>query len=147
MKRSARRDERGPDTKSGPSVRPGTPRPEGPGTDLPVSHPAYLLALLVTAACIVVSVSFRLVDPDLWQHLAVGRALWSEHAIPRANLWTWPTYGTPQVLPSWGFRALLWPCWVLAGMPGMFAWRWIATLAAFGLAWVTARRARAASSA
>jgi hypothetical protein len=140
MKRSARRDERGLDRTSGPSVPPGPPRLEGTATtDTPASHPAYLLALLVAAVCIGVSVSFRLVDPDLWQHLAVGRAMWSEHAIPRVNLWTWPTYGAPQVLPSWGFRALLWPCWALAGMPGLFAWRWIATLAALGLAWSTAR--------
>jgi hypothetical protein len=99
-----------------------------------------LAAAAVTALCLLVSVSFRIDDPDLWQHLAVGRALWAGHAIPRSNVWTWPTYGDPYVLPSWGFRALLWPVWAAAGERGLFAWRWITTLAAFGLLLAAARR-------
>ncbi|HEY6867335.1 MAG TPA: hypothetical protein VI792_08765, partial [Candidatus Eisenbacteria bacterium] len=103
-------------------------------------HPALLAAALATAFLVVLAVTFRLVDTDFWEHLAVGRAMWATHAIPRVNLWTWPTYGQPLVLPSWGFRALLWPCYALGGVGGLFVWRWLTTLAAFAIAWAAARR-------
>ncbi|HEY6867621.1 MAG TPA: hypothetical protein VI792_10200 [Candidatus Eisenbacteria bacterium] len=103
-------------------------------------HPAEIAAVVVAALCLVVSVSFPIDDPDLWQHLLVGKAIWAHHAIPALNLWTWPTWGARQVLPSWGFRALLWPVWQAGGLWGLFAWRWLTTLAAFALLWAAARR-------
>src|SRR5215813_7413653 len=106
----------------------------------PPTHPLVLAVAAVAAVCLVVSVSFRIDDPDLWQHLTVGRAIWELHAVPQRQVWCWPTYGEPQVLPSWGFRALLWPFWTLGGTLGLFVWRWLTTLAAFGLAWAAARR-------
>ncbi|TMQ72501.1 MAG: hypothetical protein E6K80_02650 [Candidatus Eisenbacteria bacterium] len=45
-----------------------------------------------------------------------------------------------EVLPSWLFRALLWPFWSIGGVTGLFVWRWATTLLAFGLAWLIARR-------
>jgi len=115
-------------------------RAPSPAPELPLSHPAMLVAGLATALLLALAVTFPLVDTDFWQHLAVGRAIWSTHSIPMTNVWTWPTWGEPQVLPSWGFRALLWPFWALGGVTGLFAWRWLTTLAAFGIAWATARR-------
>jgi hypothetical protein len=94
----------------------------------------------VAAACVIVSVSFRLIDTDFWQHLLVGKATWQLHAFPTRQLWTWPLYGTPDVNASWGFRALIWPIWSAAGIAGLTAWRWITTLLAFGLLWAAARR-------
>src|SRR5439155_20067859 len=41
---------------------------------------------------------------------------------------------------AWLFRALIWKVWALGGVTGLFAWRWITTLAAFGLMWAAARR-------
>jgi hypothetical protein len=96
---------------------------------------------VAAAACsIVLSVSYVLYDKDVWQHLAVGRAIWTLHAVPVRQIWIWPTYGTPEVTPSWLFRALLWPVWQAGGVTALFAWRWVKTLAAFGLAWAAARR-------
>src|SRR5262249_44704272 len=77
---------------------------------------------------------------DFWQHLAVGRSLWASHAIPHTQVWTWPTWGTPDVLPSWLFRALLWPFWQAGGLVGLFAWRWLTTLTAFAFVFAAARR-------
>src|SRR5678815_2642298 len=37
-------------------------------------------------------------------------------------------------------RDRIWPLWKLAGVWGLFAWRWFSVLAAFGLLWMTARR-------
>jgi len=98
-----------------------------------------LLALAVAALVAVVSASYVLYDTDLWQHLAVGRAIWERRQVPTVNLWTWHHWGEPQVTPSWGFRVLLWPVWSLGGVPALFAWRWVTTLAAFALAYATAR--------
>jgi len=103
-------------------------------------HPGFLLATIVTAAGVALSVSFVLFDTDMWQHLGVGRAIWQLKAIPTHQLWTWPNYGAPDVNASWGFRFLIWPIWHALGVPGLFAWRWTTTLAAFGLLWAAARR-------
>src|SRR5262245_66028049 len=72
----------------------------------PVPH---RLALVVACACVLYSVSFRLYEYDVWEHLAYGRALWQLHHVPQVQMWTWPDLGTPHVNPSWGFSALVWP--------------------------------------
>ena len=99
-----------------------------------------MLALLVAAACVMVSVSFQLYDTDAWEHLLVGKAIWQLHSVPRTEVWAWAAYGAPNANPSWGFSALLWPFWVLGGVPGLFVWRWLTTLGAFALLGATARR-------
>ncbi len=106
---------------------------------LSLASPGAVLALSVAAACLVVSASYRLYDTDLWQHLAMGRAMWATHGIPRTNLWTWPQYGEPYYISSWGFRALVWPLWSGGGIGALYAWRWLTTLAVFGLLLATAR--------
>jgi tetratricopeptide (TPR) repeat protein len=97
-----------------------------------------IAALLAGAACVLVSASYRLYDTDVWQLLAVGREIWSS-GIPRADLWTWTHYGEPTFVSSWAFRALIWPLWSWAGVPGLFALRWVVALATFALLLATAR--------
>jgi hypothetical protein len=99
----------------------------------------YRLALAVAFVCILVSVSFRLYEYDMWQHLAYGRAVWQLHGVPRTELWTWPDHGAPNVNPSWGFSALVWPFWAAGGDMGLAVWRWLTTLVAFALLWAAAR--------
>ena len=110
------------------------------GAGLPLRHPALLATLLVVAACIVASGSFRFFEPDMWQHLLVGKAIWQLRSVPTTQQWTWPTWGAPDVNSSWGFEALLWPFWSVGGIWGLVAWRWLTTLAAFALLWAVARR-------
>jgi hypothetical protein len=93
------------------------------------------VALLVASL-----VTHRLLDTDLWQHLAVGRAIWERHGIPMRHEWTWPSWGRPEIPPSWLFRALLWPFWRAGGEWGLQAWRWLATLGALAIAIATGRR-------
>jgi Flp pilus assembly protein TadD len=107
---------------------------------LPLAHPAALLVFATAAACVLAAVTFHIIDTDFWQHLAVGRALWETRTIPHTEVWSWPTWGEPAILRSWLFRALLWPFWEAGGLTGLFVWRWLTTLAAFGVAFVTARR-------
>jgi hypothetical protein len=77
--------------------------------------PAMLAAVLAVAALVVASVTFLTPDTDVWQHLTVGRAIWLTHSIPHTHQWSWPTFGVREVLPSWLFRALLWPVYAAAG--------------------------------
>jgi len=121
-------------------------RPSRPGRatptllPLPARHPAALLATFVAAACVLVSVSFVLYETDFWQHLLVGKVIWQTHAIPQRQIWIWPHHGAPDITPSWLFRVLLWPFWAAGGVWGLFAWRWLTTLAAFAVLGWTARR-------
>jgi hypothetical protein len=95
---------------------------------------------LVAAVCVLVSVSYRLSDPDAWQNLAFGKAIWTLHEVPRRQVFAWPNFGAPLVNPSWGFTALIWPIWSAGGVAGLFVWRWATTLTTFGLLWLTARK-------
>ncbi len=99
-----------------------------------------VLILCVAAACLALTVTFPLTEPDFWQHLVVGRVIWETHSVPQTQIWTWPTWGAPDVNLSWGFRALVHPFWELGGVTGLFAWRWLTTLGAFALLWLAARR-------
>lgn len=99
----------------------------------------------ILAACLVTSTTFQLNDSDVWEHLAVGKAIWALRTIPGTHLWSWPTYGTPETLPSWLFCMLLWPFWATAGITGLFVWRWLTVLAVFSTCLLTARRMGARS--
>ena len=93
--------------------------------EMPLPAAAWAVLVLLAAALMVLVTTFRVYDPDLWQHLRVGRAIWESHAVPHTQVWVWPTYGQPDVPPSWLFRALLWPFWQLGEVNGLFAWRWL----------------------
>ena len=115
-------------------------RPPERSGPLPLTHPAHLAAIAVVAAAILGSVTYHLPDTDMWQHLLVGKAIWQLKHVPTTQLWTWPTYGAPDVNPSWGFRALVWPFWKVGGAWGLDVWRWVTTLGTFALLWMAARR-------
>ncbi|MFI5372971.1 MAG: tetratricopeptide repeat protein, partial [Candidatus Eisenbacteria bacterium] len=68
------------------------------------------------------------------------RVIWETHAIPTRQIWSWSTYGTPDMNASPLFRAMVWPFWAWGGVSGLFVWRWLTTLLAFAIAWLTARR-------
>ncbi len=118
-------------------IPPAAPAPE------PLPRAAVVLLAALTAAVIVALCSWRIADLDVWQHLAVGRAIWQLKRVPLEQVWVWPVYGQPDVLPSWLFRVLLWPFWAAGQVQGLFAWRWLAALAAFALLWRAAREAGA----
>ena len=129
----SRRPSRPPSPRSRPVAPPTLP-------SVSTTHPAHLVALVVAFACVLASVSFRMYDLDVWQHLAFGRAMASLGEVPRTQLWTWPTHGTPVVNPSWGFSWLLWPFWTVGDVWGLAAWRWLTTAIVATFVWATARR-------
>ncbi|MEO5989610.1 MAG: hypothetical protein ABIU54_05080 [Candidatus Eisenbacteria bacterium] len=106
----------------------------------PVTGRALAVMAAVAALCIVASVTYPIYDPDLWQHLTVGQKIWESHSIPHTQLWSWPTYGAPDVLPSWLYRALLYPFWAVGGVHGLFLWRWLTALGVAAFGYFTARR-------
>jgi tetratricopeptide (TPR) repeat protein len=109
------------------------------GPALSPSHPAWLAATAVTFAAVAISVTYRLFETDFWQHLLVGKVIWQLGRVPTTQLWSWPSYGDPEVNSAWVFRALVWGFWSAGGVWGLFAWRWLTTLVAFGALWQTAR--------
>ena len=123
----------------GPSRVPAARRPEGTASRVPRGWIVATAAL--AAVCMLVAVTFQIFDTDLWLHLTRARAALSLHALPERQLWTWPMYGARDPSsPAWGFVFLIWPFWALGGVPGLFIWRWLVALAAFGVAGLTARR-------
>jgi hypothetical protein len=96
-------------------------------------------ALILAFAGVLASVTFTLFETDVWQHLLVGKAIWTLGRVPTTQLWSWPSYGDPEVNSAWLFRALIWPVWSLGGVAGLYAWRWATTLAAFAALWAAAR--------
>lgn len=108
----------------------------------PLPRAAALTVAVVVVACVLALVTLIVQDTDLWTLLAQGRAIWSG-VPPTSNQWTWLTWGEPQIASSWGFRALLWPLWNGGGVWGVFAWRWISTLAVFAMLYATARTMKA----
>ncbi len=123
-----------------PAPKRAAPAPPEPAAELPARHPAMLLAFALAALGVYFSVTFWITDPDVWQHLAVGREIWRSHAVPRYHVWTWPNLGTWDVTPSWLFRALLYPFWAAGGIAGLFAWRWLTSALAFFGLWAIGRR-------
>ena len=116
---------------------PRRPAPSPPGGE---ARTAALLLAALAALCLMLAVSFQIFDGDLWPQLARARALLALRQIPRQQMWTWPDYGAPERNATWGHALLLWPFWTAGGVFGLFVWRWLTVLAAFGLAWATARR-------
>src|SRR4029079_18274737 len=65
-------------TKAGRGRRPAA-APSLSTPPAPLTHPAVLAAALAAAISVVLSVSFAIFDPDLFQHLLVGKAIWTLH--------------------------------------------------------------------
>ncbi len=124
----------------GRARRPKAPPPAVEAPAIPLRDPRAIAVHLLVLAAVLASVATQLFDTDMWQHLAVGRAIWTLHRVPTTQLWVWPLYGARDVNYAWGFEALLWPVWTLAGVPGLFLWRALVTLGAFSLAALAARR-------
>ena len=119
---------------------PRPPERSRPVAAKPIPTWLDLLAIGVAAACLIVATSFQLFDTDVWQHLVRAKAILALKTIPVRQMWTWPMFGAPEKDSAWAFALLVWPFWSLGGVLGLFVWRWLTTLLAFGIAWATARR-------
>src|SRR5947207_1099188 len=108
------------------------PKPEAQEPTGRLSNDAFWWpAILVAASCIVFSVTLKIDDPDVWQHLVVGKSMWAARAVRGVHLWSWPGYGTREVTESWLYCAVLYQFWKLGGVWGLFLWRWATVLGTF----------------
>lgn len=107
----------------------------------PPKRSTEIVLAAVAGLVVVLSVTHMIFETDFWQHLAVGRAIWTTGAVPTTQIWSWPTYGVVDTTSSysWLFRFLIYPVWSAGGVLGLFGWRWITTLITFALLWKTAR--------
>ena len=123
------------------------------GTELPASASSSLgpkrqkgqkvplwPAMLVAAAAVLTSITLKIGDPDIGQHLVVGSSIWAARAVRGIHLWSWPLYGRPEVTESWAYCAMIYPLWEHFGVWGLFLWQWATTLVGFGLLFLTGRR-------
>ena len=80
------------------------------------------------AACVfsVVSVSLWTADPDVFWHLAVGRWIAENGAVPRADVYSWWAQGRPWTAHQWLWELALWHSFRLGGVVGI----WVLTGAA-----------------
>jgi hypothetical protein len=84
------------------------------------SFPAMLAGLLVVLA--VVTVRSRFDDPDMWWHLKMGEVIWTTHAIPATDLFSYTTNHHAWVPHEWLSQALIYGAYRLGGYSGLMLW-------------------------
>jgi len=53
---------------------------------------------------------------DVWWHLEIGAWIAEHRAIPRADWFTYGSYGLPYLDQHWGFQILCWAGYALGGI-------------------------------
>ena len=79
-------------------------------------------------------------DADTWWHLASGRWIAAHGTIARTDPFSWSAPGAPWVNRQWLFDLGLWGAWALGGATATIAIAGTLFAAAYGLAWLAARR-------
>ena len=84
------------------------------------SFPVTLAALLVMLT--VLTVRYRLNDPDMWWHLKVGQIIWNTHTVPVADLFSFTALNHPWTVHEWLSEVTIYGGWVLGGHAGLMMW-------------------------
>ncbi len=79
-------------------------------------------------------------DADTWWHLASGRWIAAHGTVARTDPFSWSAPGAPWVNRQWLFDLGLWGAWALGGATATIAIAGTLFAAAYGLAWLAARR-------
>lgn len=58
-------------------------------------------------------------DPDIWFHLAIGRAVWEQGAVPAQEFYLFTRLGQPAEFHEWGFGLAYYLIQQAAGISGM----------------------------
>ncbi len=77
---------------------------------------------------------------DLWWHLATGRRIASEAALPAGDPWSFTADGKPWILDAWLSDLILWGWSALFGIHGLVYWKWGIQIATFLVLMRLARR-------
>lgn len=79
-----------------------------------------LAVLLVLLA--VLSARSRFDDSDMWWHLKIGQIIWSTHAIPLTDIFSYTTHHQPLVPQEWLAEATIYGAWKWGGFSGLMFW-------------------------
>jgi len=85
-----------------------------------LSFPAMLGGLLVVLA--VSTVRSRFDDPDMWWHLKMGQVIWTTHAIPTTDIFSFTTNHHAYVAHEWLSQLLIYAAFRFGGYPGLMLW-------------------------
>jgi hypothetical protein len=78
---------------------------------------AGLLAVLA-----VLTVRSRFDDPDMWWHLKTGQVIWTTHAIPSADLFSYTTNHQALVPQEWLAQLSIYAAFRCGGYSGLMLW-------------------------
>lgn len=78
-------------------------------------------AVLITGLVVVTifTISHRFNDPDLWFHLKLGQVIWTTHAIPTTDTFSFTAYGHPWTAHEWLAQLGIYTVYRLGGYPGL----------------------------
>lgn len=91
------------------------------------SFPVMLMGLLAVLA--VLTVSSRFDDPDMWWHLQTGQIIWTTHAIPTIDVFSYTTGHHSWVPHEWLAQTLIYGAYRFGGYSGLMLWLCLFTAA------------------
>lgn len=84
------------------------------------SFPVVVACLLAVLA--VLTVRDRLNDPDMWWQLKTGQVIWTTHAIPTTDLFSYTTNHHAVIPQEWFSQVLIYGAYRLDGYTGLMLW-------------------------
>jgi hypothetical protein len=108
------------------------------------SFPVMLAVSLIVLA--VLTVRSRFDDPDMWWHLKSGEIIWTTHAIPTTDIFSYTTGHHAYVPHEWLSQVLIYGAYRTGGYTGLMLWLCFFTsallIAGYGLCWVYSGNAK-----
>jgi hypothetical protein len=84
------------------------------------SFPIVLAGALLVLA--VLTAQERLNDPDLWWHLKMGQVIWTSHAIPTSDLFSYTAHNQAIVPQEWLAQVTIYAAYLWGGYSGLMLW-------------------------
>src|SRR5215470_8717684 len=84
------------------------------------SYPVMLSMAL--AVLTVLTVRGRFDDPDMWWHLKVGEIIWTTHAIPHADEYSFTAANHAWVAHEWLSEVIIYAAYRAGGLTGLMVW-------------------------
>jgi hypothetical protein len=81
------------------------------------SFPVALGCLLIVLS--VLTVKSRFDDPDMWWHLKTGQIIWTTHAIPTTDIFSYTTHHHAYIPHEWLSQLLIYGAYKLGGYTGL----------------------------
>jgi len=108
------------------------------------SFPVMLAGALVVLA--VLTARGRFDDPDMWWHLKSGEIIWTTHAIPTTDIFSYTTNHHAYVPHEWLSQVLIYGVYRVGGYTGLMLWLCffasVFLVAGYGLCWLYSGNAK-----